>query len=225
MNIILNGAMGKMGKSISNLCEKKYKDINLIKVDLLKSEDCHSFKEIEEVRADAVIDFSSSEGTKEALDFAYNKKMPIVIGTTGLGEEILSLMKKYSKEISVFYSPNMSLGVNICFYLVDMISKKIKKDIHIHETHHTAKKDTPSGTAVMFKKIIEENGGKVSVTSSRVGDITGEHDITFALNGEKIVISHTAYSREIFAEGAIEAAKWVLKKKSGFYNFKDMLNF
>lgn len=225
MNIILNGAMGKMGKTISSLCEKKYKDINLIKVDIVKSNDCRSFKEIEKVEADAVIDFSSSKGTIDALNFAYNEKIPVVIGTTGLGEEILSLMKKYSKDISVFYSPNMSLGVNICFYLVDMISKKIKKDIHIHETHHTAKKDAPSGTAVMFKKIIEDNGGNVSVTSSRIGDITGEHDITFALSGEKIVISHTAYSREIFAEGAIEAAKWVLKKKSGFYNFKDMLGF
>lgn len=225
MNIILNGAMGKMGKTVSNLCERKYKDINLIKVDLIKSEGCRSFKEIEEVEADAVIDFSSCEGTKEALDFAYNKKMPIVIGTTGLGEDIFSLMKKYSKEISVFYSPNMSFGINICFCLVDMISKKIKKDIHIHETHHSAKKDAPSGTAVMFKKIIENNDGKVSVTSSRIGDITGEHDITFALNGEKIVVSHTAYSREIFAEGAIEAARWILKKKSGFYNFKDMLGF
>ena len=86
----------------------KYKDINLIKVDVVKSDDCRSLKEIEEVRADVVIDFSSSEGTKEALNFAYNKKMPIVIGTTGLNEEILNLMKKYYRYSDIVFISNKS---------------------------------------------------------------------------------------------------------------------
>lgn len=224
MNIILNGALGKMGRAIKNISEKKYKDIKIYEADIKEVEGISPIEKINVSDANVVIDFSSINGTKSALEYCVKKKIPAVIGTTGLGEDMMDLMKKYSSEIPVFYSPNMSMGVNICLCVIDFISKKIDADIHIHETHHKMKKDAPSGTAVMFKKIIENNNRKVAVTSARISDIIGEHEITFGLDGEKIVISHTAYSRDIFAEGALKAAMWLCDKPSGFYSFKDMLN-
>ncbi|MEF3279489.1 MAG: 4-hydroxy-tetrahydrodipicolinate reductase [Elusimicrobiota bacterium] len=222
MNIVLNGACGKMGRSIIDLCKRKYKEINIFPVDIKKDEKVYSIEELKTINFDGIIDFSSPEGSFEIIKLALDLKKPIVIGTTGFSDIQIENIKEYSKKIPIFLSPNMSLGVNICFIVADIISKSIDCDIHINETHHKFKKDAPSGTALQFKKIMESNGKKVSISSSRIGDITGEHEIIFALNGEKILLSHTAYNREIFAEGALTALKWLINQQPGFYNFKNI---
>jgi len=222
MNIILNGAKGKMGSSIKRTLEKD--NFNVYEVDIIKADGVYELKSID-VRVDGIIDFSTPDGAMKALDFAFSKGVPLVCGTTGLSDEFFEKMKNYSSKIAIFYSPNMSVGINLCFFIVDIVSKKLDWDMHIHEVHHKFKKDMPSGTALYFKKIIESNNKKASVTSSRIGDIAGEHEITFALNGEKITISHIAYNREIFANGAVMALKWIISKPAGIYSFKDIMGF
>lgn len=224
MNIVLNGGCGKMGKTIINLCEKKYPDFKIYITDKTKTNKVYKFDELKEKNIDVIIDFSTSTALENLLDFALKIKKPVVIGTTGYNENDFNKIKKASYDIALFYSPNMSIGVNICFAVSRYISSKIKSDVHIHEIHHKTKKDAPSGTALRFKDIISKNN-TVSVSSSRLGNIVGEHYITFALEYEKIELNHIAYSREIFAQGAIFAAKWILDKKTGLYNFDDIFKF
>ncbi|MBP7795778.1 MAG: hypothetical protein KA059_03255 [Elusimicrobiales bacterium] len=222
MNIVLNGGQGKMGRTIIELCKKKHSDINFFVVDREKTDESYNLSELEDKNIDGIIDFSSPSGTLQIIEFALKINRPILIGTTGISENDFKKIELASQKIPVFYSPNMSIGVNICFHIADILSKKLDCDIHIHETHHKAKKDIPSGTALRFKGIMEKNGKKVLITSSRIGDITGEHQLDFAMDGEKITLQHVAYRREIFASGAVTAFIWLCKKQAGLYNFDDM---
>jgi len=220
MKIVLNGACGKMGRIVREICAQK--QISVIGVDIKKDgEVLNSFDEIKD-DFDGIIDFSSPSGVALSLNFAVKRNKPIVIGTTGYGEKEKELILISSKKIPVFVSPNMSKGINLCFYIVDILSKVVKSDVHIHEVHHKTKKDAPSGTAVFLKGIVEKNGLDAGVSYARISDIVGEHSITFGFEGEKIVLSHIAYTREIFAKGAIDALKWLLSKKAGLYNFNDI---
>ena len=222
MRVVLNGSEGRMGLSIKKICIEE--NIEILGVDLKKNDGVYnSFDEIN-VDFDGIIDFSSPFGMIKAIEFAVKKKKPIVIGTTGYDNIQKEFIIKASKEIPVFISPNMSIGVNLCFYICDIISKIADSDVHIHEIHHKTKKDAPSGTAKLFKDIIEKNGLKSDISWARISDIVGEHTITFGFEGEKIEISHIAYNREIFARGAVNAFKWIVSKKSGLYNFSDMFN-
>lgn len=224
MNIVLNGGCGKMGKTIINLCNKKYPDFRIYITDNTKTNGVYEFDDLKEKDIDVIIDFSSPSALERLLDFALKIKKPLVIGTTGYNEDDFNKIKKSSENIALFYSPNMSIAINICFAVSYYISSKINCDVHIHEIHHKEKKDAPSGTALRFKDIISKDN-VVSVSSSRMANIVGEHYITFALENEKIELNHIAYSREIFAQGAIFAARWILDKKPGLYSFNDIFNF
>lgn len=221
MRIILNGACGKMGKTIRNLVENEYSDITLFLVDIKNEEKVYRIEDVSDF--DCIVDFSSREGFVSSLNHSLRYKKPFVSGTTGLFDDEKNLLLEASKEIAVFYSPNMSIGVNICFSIVDFISKNTKADVYINEIHHTAKKDKPSGTALKFKEIIEKNGLRVDVSGLRAGDVVGEHEIGFVMRGERIVLSHIAQTRDIFARGSIEVARWIIRKEKGFYNFSDFL--
>ncbi len=219
MKIILNGGCGKMGKAITEVCKAKYPEIEILCVDVVKKEGVFTLSEIHNLNFDGVVDFSSPQGFENALNFSLKKNIPFLSGTTGIRKEILEKIK--TPTIPIFYSPNMSIGMNICFYVVNLISRKIDADIHIHEIHHKAKKDAPSGTALKLREMV---GKDVPLTSARIGSVVGEHEVVFALDGEKIVVSHTAYTREIFAYGAIKAFKWLVNQKPGFYSFFDFLD-
>lgn len=218
IKILLNGAYGKMGRMILN-CAKDFSEIEKIfEVDIENKDKAENF--IKE--SDVVIDFSSPEGALEISKISERNLKPVVIGTTGFSEEEIEKIKKISQKIPVFVSPNMSYAVNLTFYIAKILAEKLDFDIHIHEIHHTSKKDAPSGTAIRYADFIKSAGKKASISSARIGNITGEHILTFAGKSEKITLSHTAYSREVFAIGALKVALWLLNQKPGFYNFSDI---
>ena len=221
MRILLNGACGKMGTTVKEVVRKSYPDIDIIPVDIITADGVFRIDDVRDF--DCVIDFSSPDGFISAIKHALRFLKPFVSGTTGIGENEKRLMDDASKKIPVFYSPNMSIGVNICFKLVEAISRQIRCDVYISEVHHRQKKDKPSGTALRFKEIVEKNGLFVDIAALRAGDIVGEHEICFVMSGERIILKHTSLTREIFARGAVEVAKWIINQRHGLYSFSDML--
>ncbi len=251
INISINGALGRMGRTVLDACLQD-KDISIVGLcdiqgpkkiyDNLPQVEPSLEKYI--LYTDVVIDFSSPEGTQQALYFCLQNKKPIVIGTTGHSDQQLDNIRKASEEIPVLLSPNMSLGVNIIFKLVELLTTVLKDknyDIEIVEAHHNKKKDAPSGTAKKIMDIIkhikpqtyfvycrngiigERKNDEVGVSVIRCGDIVGEHTIIYSTYGERIELKHIATSRETFAKGAVLAAKWLKGKPAGFYNMFDVL--
>ena len=180
---------------------------------------------------DVVIEFGLEPATKKYLLYAKKYKKAFVSGSTALTNSTITLMKKTSKIIPVFWAPNMSLGANLITLLSKMTSKKLGKDfdIDITDLHHKHKKDTPSGTAKFIKQEIQDSLKKIKVNKNinisalRSGDSTGEHSIIFSGEGERIIIKHISSSRDIFAKGAVKVAAWIYKKRPGFYNMSDFL--
>lgn len=242
INLSINGALGRMGRTIIELClmDKEIKIVGL--ADILGAQRLFEYPQLPIVEknlnkyikeSDVVIDFSSPEGTQQIIELCKEHKKPIVIGTTGHSEEQIKNIQKASSVIPIIISPNMSLGVNLMFKLAKMITEILSDknyDIEIVEAHHNKKKDAPSGTAKKIMEIIKEkkpevkfvfnrNGitserepNEVGVSVIRAGDIVGEHTLMFCTYGEKLEIKHTATSRQTFAKGAILAAKWLAKK-------------
>ena len=193
-------------------------------------------------KGDVIIDFSNHANLDNVLGYALRTKTPIVIATTGFNDEEIERIHKAAEEIPVFFSYNMSLGVNIMVKLVKEAAKLLNGfDIEIVEKHHNRKVDAPSGTAIMIangvKEVLPEsnvvNGrsgrsckrqpGDIGISAVRGGTIVGEHDALFCGDSEVVTISHQAQSRQIFANGALAAAKFIADKESGFYNMDDML--
>ncbi len=196
--------------------------------------------------ADVMIDFSSPEGVETSLKAAEAAQAGLVIGTTGVDAEGLGQIKKASKNIAILFSPNMSIGANFLFEIARTAAARLKSgyDIEIIEAHHRLKKDAPSGTAKKIAQVIaEEKGwdlkkvaryGREGLTGERPvnelgihvirgGDIVGEHTVLFSGPGETIELKHTALSRDAFAKGALVAALFVSKKKTGLYTMTDVL--
>lgn len=195
-------------------------------------------------RTDVVIDFTSPQPALEHFRMAREKGKAIVIGATGFPEESLAEMRK-AEDVRAVISPNMSVGMNLMFDLVGKLSRKMKDDydIEIVEMHHKLKKDAPSGTALKIKEIVEMSDPsrdwievfgrqgitgtrkkeEIAVLSLRGGDVVGEHTIIFAGTGERLEVTHRAYSRENFARGALIAAKWIVSQDCGIYSMKDVL--
>jgi len=251
VNVSINGALGRMGKTIIEVCLQD-KEISIVGLaDLKGPTKVYDNLPVVELTlekyissTDVVIDFSSPEGTQEVLRLCLQYKKPIVIGTTGHSEEQLNNIKEASKKIPIVLSPNMSLGVNLIFKLVEFLTNVLKDknyDIEIIEAHHNKKKDAPSGTAKKIMEIIknikpetefvygrngiigERKNSEVGINVIRCGDIVGEHTVIYSTYGERIELKHIATSRETFAKGAIFAAKWVKDKPAGLYNMFDVL--
>lgn len=252
VKIIINGALGKMGKRITELAlQDKNIEITGL-VDVVKKEISVSpqlppvVDNIEKYinQSDVVIDFSSPEGTMNVVDVCKKYKKSLVIGTTGHNENQIQKIKYISEEIPIVFSPNMSLGVNLLFKLVEMVTKVFadkEYDIEIVELHHNKKKDAPSGTAKKIMDIVKKvkpevefvfgrNGmvgerkkNEVGVSAIRCGDIVGEHLVMYSTEGERLELKHIATSRDTFAKGALLAAKWLVEKKVGLYNMFDVL--
>lgn len=181
---------------------------------------------------DVFIDFSGPEALAEHLKLCSERKQSMVIGVTGLNEAHKAQLIKASKIIPIVYSPNMSIGINVTFKLLQVAAEALNENVgvSIHEIHRLNKKDAPSGTALVMSEIIANAWGKdlpipeINMASSRVGDIRGEHTVLFALEDERLEIIHRAENRMSFARGAIRAAKWVVHQSPGLYDMQDVLS-
>lgn len=192
---------------------------------------------------DVIIDFSHVHATLELLKFADSKHIPIVIATTGFNSEQEGILKNYSKHLPIFRSANMSFDVNLMCKIVAEIAPLLAgADVEISETHHRNKVDAPSGTALLLADHINEAlGGKmkyvynrhdlsqkrgdneIGITSVRGGNIVGEHTVQFFGENDTFEVKHTSYSRSVFAEGAVKAAKFIVNKPDGLYGMKDLV--
>lgn len=262
-NIIVAGACGRMGQTILRLAladssikvagafersdhSSIGRDIGeILGQDSVKVPVHPDFRECVGV-GNVVIDFTHPAATAQNLKVAVQKKIGMVIGTTGLSNAFIRELKRVSKKIPIVQSPNMSLGVNLLFRLTNMTAELLDDsyDIEIVEAHHRHKKDAPSGTALELvrqaafgRKInLESNvtfgrkgdtgarkAGAIGVHAIRGGDVVGDHQVAFMTDGERIELVHKASSRDAFAKGALLAAKFVAKKKNGFYNMQQVL--
>ena len=246
MNILLNGATGRMGKEvIKKVAEEK--DLNItcgvgIGENNEKFPIYENTKDIEE-KVDVIIDFSIPKASLNILEYARKNKIPIVIATTGFSDEELKVIKEASEEIPVFRSSNMSLDINLMAKIVQEIARVLNDtDIEIIETHHNRKVDSPSGTAILLADAINEvlenkkiytfdrmqkrekrSKDEIGFSPIRGGNIVGEHTVKFFGENETLEIKHTSYSRQVFVEGALKAAKFIVTKNSGLYDMRSMV--
>ena len=177
-------------------------------------------------RADAIVDFSVREATATVAKLAADHKKALVIGTTGHGESEKAALRELAKVIPVVWSANFSTGVNALFWVTQKVAEIVGKnwEAEVVETHHTAKKDAPSGTAKRLQEILKQACGKETPAHAlRIGDVVGDHTVMFGAPGERIELTHRASSRETFARGALQAAKWVVSQKPGLYDMQDVL--
>ena len=195
-------------------------------------------------KVDCMVEFTNPEATLHHLKIASSVKVPCVIGTTGFNNDQMEEIETLTSTTPCVFSPNMAMGVNLIFKLVKEISTLLKDyDCEIVEAHHREKRDSPSGTAVRLLEIVSKTRGKkpsevaryersgacvrtheeVGIHSIRAGEIVGTHTVLWAGGGEKITLSHTAFSREAFAQGTIQAIKWVIRASPGLYTMEDVL--
>lgn len=165
---------------------------------------------------DVVIDFSSAEGTKKAIAL----EKPLVCGTTGLDEEIFASLEALSKKVPVLYSPNFSLGIALCFEMLESCAGKIKEfaQVDVDEVHNSQKKDTPSGTALRLAELT----GAENISHQRIDRQVFKHQVKIRLNSEVVTLSHEAFSRDVYALGALAAAKFILHQSPKLYSLKDI---
>ena len=176
---------------------------------------------------DVLVDFTDASACDEHLDYVAKYRKPLVLVTTGLSDAQKTKVEEVAKVIPVVFSPNMSIGMNVLFALLPEITKRLGPDysVEIVEAHHKAKKDAPSGTAKKIAEVIAQVSRKdIPLHSIRLGDIFGDHLVVFCGNSERIEIKHQAHSRDLFAVGALKAAKWVVGKHAGLYSMQDVLN-
>ncbi|MFH0762406.1 MAG: 4-hydroxy-tetrahydrodipicolinate reductase [Candidatus Omnitrophota bacterium] len=176
---------------------------------------------------DVFVDFTVSEAADSHLDYAAKYRKALVLGTTGLSDAQLKKVEEVSKVTPVVYSVNMSVGVNVLFSLLPEIARRLGPDyrIEIVEAHHQAKRDAPSGTAKKMAQVLADAARReIPVHSIRLGDITGDHTVIFCGNSERIEVKHQAHSRDLFALGALKAAKWAFNKPAGLYSMEDVLD-
>lgn len=175
---------------------------------------------------DAIVDFSVREATAGIAKLAAQHKRALVIGTTGHTDSERQAVREAVKTIACVWASNFSTGVNTLFWIAGKVACIVgpQWEIEIVETHHTAKKDAPSGTAKSLQEVIKKAVGKDAPAHAlRVGDVVGDHTVTFGTAGERIELTHRASSRETFARGALRAAKWAVQQKPGLYDMQDVL--
>ncbi|OPJ56419.1 4-hydroxy-tetrahydrodipicolinate reductase [Alkalithermobacter paradoxus] len=248
INVALNGCLGKMGMVLINSISRD-PDFNLVagidkKTDISLSFPVYNNPLDIKEKVDVIIDFSRPESLNDLLSYAKNSKTALVIATTGYSNEELDDILKASKDIPIFHSSNMSIGVNLILDLVKIATKALSGfDIEIIEKHHNKKVDAPSGTALMianeiksalndecefnygrYGKDAKRNESEIGIHAVRGGTIVGEHSTIFAGPDEIVEINHMALSKEVFAEGAKKAAKFIVTKQAGYYNMKNMIN-
>lgn len=246
---IMNGCNGKMGQCITGIC-KNDPEIEIVAgIDVYQGIENQYpvFSTIGEcdVEADVIIDFSTANAVDELLDFCEAKEMPVVLCTTGLSEEQIARVSKVSQSTAVLKSANMSLGINTLMELLKSAAQVFAPagfDMEIVEKHHNQKVDAPSGTALALADSMNEalknayeykydrsqerkkrDKYEIGISAVRGGSIVGEHEVIFAGQDEVIEFKHTAYSKAVFAKGAVEAAKYLAGKPAGHYEMSDVI--
>ena len=248
IRIIMNGCNGKMGQVITRLAAED-KDCEIVAgVDVNTSiqNTYPVYKSLDEFDGDAdvVIDFSHPSCLTGILEYCKKKKLPVILSTTGFTPEQKEEFKAASSEIPVFFSANMSLGINLLIALAKKATKLLEGnfDIEIIEKHHNQKIDAPSGTALAIADAIDETLSypaeyiydrhnvrrkrgehEIGIHAVRGGTIVGEHEVLFAGTDEVIELKHSAHSKEVFAVGAIKAAKFIMSKPAGMYDMNDLI--
>lgn len=249
IKVLMHGCNGRMGKVISEIL-KNIEDMELVAgVDAYDDgkSDFPVFDEISkcDVLSDVIIDFSNAEATTGLIEYAVKTKTPLVLCTTGLSDDQIAMMVDAAKVIPVLKSANMSMGINTLIKLLKTATEILAGagfDIEIVEKHHNKKLDAPSGTALMLADGINEvlnneyeynfdrskerkarEEKEIGISAVRGGSIVGEHEVIFAGIDEVIEIKHTAYSRAVFANGAIQAAKYLAGKPAGIYDMGDVI--
>ena len=221
VKICVSGSKGKMGSRVIDLAKKDPE------LEVVAGFDVDDNADLGITACECLIDFTAPKATMDHLALCEKLKKPIVIGTTGLSEEEKSKIKEASNRVPVVISANMSVGVNLLFKLVGEASKVLGEDYEVNmvEAHHAEKKDAPSGTAKEIAKIVRSVRGdiEIPIDSIREGEIVGEHTITFESDADLLEITHSAKTRDIFAKGALKAAKFVVGKKSGLFTMKEVL--
>jgi 4-hydroxy-tetrahydrodipicolinate reductase len=247
VRVILSGCNGKMGNVISAL-STDFADLSIVAgVDRnTKNSSYPVFSNISEctIEADVILDFSRPDALDYLLKYAKEKNIGVVLCTTGYTEEQLLKINEAAKDIPVFRSANMSIGINVVNKVLRDISALLYKDfdIEIIEKHHNQKVDAPSGTALLLANTIKEaipeeteyiygregiakrNHKEIGIHAIRGGSIVGDHDVIFAGHGEVIEISHSAISREVFAVGALRASLFIYEKEKGMYSMDNVVD-
>ena len=247
MKVLINGCNGKMGQEVAKQV-KLSQDMEVVcGVDKIDTGDNFFpvFTKIQEIDIipDVIIDFSIPQATFSILEFAKQKKIPIVIATTGFTDGDIKKIEKYSEAIPVFRSSNMSFEINVMAKLVsDLATRLENSDIEIIETHHNRKIDSPSGTALILADSInnsldnkmnyeynrhekreKRSKNEIGIHSIRGGTEVGKHSVIFFGDNESFEITHTCTSRSVFARGAIKAAKYIMLKDNGIYSMDDLI--
>jgi 4-hydroxy-tetrahydrodipicolinate reductase len=222
MKIAVNGACGRMGLAVQKAAKEAGVEVAVL-IDVVEAPGV-----VQRLpgRLDAMVDFSTPEAALDRLEECVKTGTPAVLCTTGFSEAQRARIAGAAEKIPVLFSSNMSVGVNLLFKRVPEIARALGKDydIDIIETHHRFKKDAPSGTAKTLAERIEAaTGRKPNVHAVRSGDVVGEHRIIFGTLGDSIEIIHRASTRDIFARGSIEAAKWIAAAKPGLYSMLDVI--
>ena len=241
INLLISGALGRMGKKVYEACKNADGISAVCGVDRfedLSNKDFpvySSFSQVKE-KIDVIIDFSAPATLPFILEYCLSNETPAVLCATGYSEEDVDAVKNASKKVALFRSANMSLGVNILIDLVKKASAVLGEtfDIEIIEKHHNQKVDSPSGTALMLadgvKEVLPEkfyvygregfvgkrDKNEIGIHAIRGGNIVGEHDVIFAGENETVTLSHNAQDRAVFANGAIKAAKYIVNKRIYF---------
>ena len=251
VKILMHGCNGKMGRMITEIVKNEEDAVIAAGVDKFTGipNDYLVFEEITQcdVDVDVVIDFSNAGAVDELLDYCVKKSLPVVLCTTGLSDEQLKKVDECSEKIAVLKSANMSMGINMLLKLLKDAAKVLAPagyDIELVEKHHNQKLDAPSGTALALADSINEAMGneyeyvydrsqvrkkrdakEIGISAVRAGTIVGEHEVIFAGTDEVIEFKHTAYSRSVFAKGAVEAGKFLAGQPAGMYDMGDVIQF
>ena len=258
------GAAGRMGKTILEVCNEseqvvvgaaiEFSESPMVGIDAGEQAGIGTLgvpitDDIARVsdQFDVLIDFTLAASVPANVEKCLVTGKNMVIGTTGLNDEQKKIINNAAKDIAIVFAPNMSIGVNLCFRLLELAAKVVgdDSDIEIIEAHHREKKDAPSGTSLRMGEIIASTLGRnlkdcavfgregttgprdkktIGFETIRAGDIVGEHTVMFASNGERVEISHKATSRKTFASGAVRAAQWVASRKTGLFDMQDVLS-
>ncbi len=251
VKIIMHGCNGKMGQTITRIVKEDSRAEIVAGIDKYQgiANEYPVFDSIAtcDVEADVVLDFSTAAAVDDLLTYCVDRQLPVVLCTTGLSEEQLQKVQEASKQVAVLKSANMSLGINLLMKLLQDAAKVLGTagyDIELVEKHHNQKIDAPSGTALALADSIngalgdayeyvydrsqvrqKRDAKEIGISAVRGGTIVGEHEVFFAGEDEVIEFKHTAYSKAVFAKGAVEAGIFLKGKEAGFYDMKDVIQF
>ena len=222
VRVLLIGAAGRMGKTIVDLAKD---DPN---IDIVAKCDLGDPIEPAMKSCDMAIDFSQAGAIDEICRAAVAHRRALVIGTTGHSTEQRQIIETTARSVPIVFASNFGVGVNVLFWLTGKATELLGNDFspEITETHHKMKKDAPSGTAKTLSEIVKRArkiDSEIPIQSIREGDVVGDHTIIFSGPSERLELTHRAASREIFANGALRAAKWIIGKAPGLYSMQDVL--